>query len=151
MIKKMLMYSLMIMGGALLCACPSSPELPRTFETLVGIDQYVRGTIRYEWDTFDEWQTPEETLARGAGDCEDMAILWLYIAEKSGFGKGVMGLYRSENWSRFHAVAELDGHKFNVNPEVNIWCWNYGYDVVMGLSVVKEEGDVGYIGSSDIL
>lgn len=37
----------------------------------------VHHSIRFRWDQpgRDHWQTPLETLARGAGDCEDHAIL----------------------------------------------------------------------------
>lgn len=37
----------------------------------------VYQNIRFRWDTpgQDHWQTPLETLARGAGDCEDHAVL----------------------------------------------------------------------------
>jgi predicted transglutaminase-like cysteine proteinase len=45
--------------------------------TRIGIDVngWVNGSIRYTPDAQDHWQTPAETLARRAGDCEDLAIL----------------------------------------------------------------------------
>jgi len=42
-------------------------------DTIDKLHNYMKTKIRYVSDTKDYWQTPEETLIRGAGDCEDMA------------------------------------------------------------------------------
>ena len=41
------------------------------------INARVNRAIRYQSDDEDRWQSPEETRQRGAGDCEDYAILKL--------------------------------------------------------------------------
>jgi predicted transglutaminase-like cysteine proteinase len=55
------------------------------------IFDWVKANIAYEtdWQQFhkpDYWQTPEQTLKHGAGDCEDMAILIYFLLRASGFG-----------------------------------------------------------------
>lgn len=48
------------------------------------VDQWVNQTIRYQSDVADSWSTPAETLQRGYGDCEDIALLKRAILLKSG-------------------------------------------------------------------
>jgi hypothetical protein len=43
------------------------------------IGRWIYDTIEYKLDTSDHWQTPEETLTLGTGDCEDMALLYINI------------------------------------------------------------------------
>lgn len=38
--------------------------------------------IKYAADTFDYWQTPEQTISWQQGDCEDHAILFMYLIYK---------------------------------------------------------------------
>ena len=42
-------------------------------DTIDKLHNYMKTKIRYVSDKKDYWQTPMETLIRGAGDCEDMA------------------------------------------------------------------------------
>ncbi|MDA0945215.1 MAG: hypothetical protein O3A77_04055, partial [bacterium] len=44
-------------------------------EIMTAVHRYVADKIQYQSDVGDQWQTVAQTLARGAGDCEDMAIL----------------------------------------------------------------------------
>ncbi|MCC7386753.1 MAG: transglutaminase family protein [Deltaproteobacteria bacterium] len=46
---------------------------------LLGTLEYRRGTRQH-----DRWQTPEETLASGGGDCEDLAFVLAALLEASG-------------------------------------------------------------------
>lgn len=39
------------------------------------IAAYVRENVRYSRELVDQWSPPAETLERGTGDCEDMALL----------------------------------------------------------------------------
>jgi hypothetical protein len=58
--------------------------------------------------SFDAWQFPEETLARGGGDCEDLAFLLASMLEESGISAdclrvalGTVAL-RGNGWHRDH-------------------------------------------------
>lgn len=46
-----------------------------TVQDLRYISHLVNSQITYVEDDVDYWQTPKETEERGAGDCEDLAIL----------------------------------------------------------------------------
>lgn len=53
------------------------------------INHWVNRNIQYVEDSIlhgkeDYWATPEETLERGAGDCEDIAILKFFTLKKAG-------------------------------------------------------------------
>lgn len=40
-----------------------------------GAHRFIRKFMRYQADASDDWSTPSETLKRGYGDCEDLALL----------------------------------------------------------------------------
>ena len=50
-------------------------------ESYIGISTYIRSNIEYTKDKFiSHTQSPEETMKRGKGDCEDISILFMNIA-----------------------------------------------------------------------
>ena len=51
-------------------------------KSLFELNKWIHNNIEYKWDIYEYWQTPSETLSRGAGDCEDMVILFIDIAKK---------------------------------------------------------------------
>lgn len=53
------------------------------FETIGNACFWVARNVKYSYDVHDEWQTPEETLASLEGDCEDFAILLIYLVKES--------------------------------------------------------------------
>lgn len=53
----------------------------------------------------DEWQSPVETVRKGGGDCEDFAILFLYLQHELGFFTGeLQALDLRDPWPN-HMVA----------------------------------------------
>ena len=49
-------------------------------KSITQITEWVNSNIEYEKDAIgSSWQSPEETLKRGFGDCEDIAILLINI------------------------------------------------------------------------
>ena len=55
------------------------------------VQQSVNRLIRFRlddenWDEGDRWATVAETMRRGAGDCEDIAIIKLHALRQLGFG-----------------------------------------------------------------
>lgn len=55
-------------------------ECDRTLEIwVILINRWVKNNITYIADNNDSWQTPIETFNRGGGDCEDFAILFLWL------------------------------------------------------------------------
>jgi hypothetical protein len=53
------------------------------------IQRFLSEEVRYIRSArgFDEWLFPEETLARGGGDCEDLAFLLAALLEESGISR----------------------------------------------------------------
>ena len=81
-------------------------------ERLEAIDAIVDAYIAYEPDQpgWDYWQTAHETLARGAGDCEDFAILKAEIAEALGYSAARLRLDVGFNRTGVpHAILVVDG------------------------------------------
>jgi hypothetical protein len=115
-----------VLGGSLIPATPfdrqvmSAGGLKGHFDILTGSLASSEGlfmqarSMRYVADApgRDYWQTPEETQARWAGDCEDKA-LWLFAnLKKNGYSKVrlMVGRYRSSDRA-FHVWVTLaDDH-----------------------------------------
>ena len=87
-------------------------------KTVTELD-YFLDKIEYTSDKSDYWQTPEETLNRGKGDCEDFARLVLDILVRIQKRKDVRFIiyagYNNKNKYSAHAVCvfHYDG-KYNV-------------------------------------
>ncbi len=89
----------------LLSGCSFSPVDP------VLIMAEIHGSVRYVHEDIDRWQTPDETRRRGAGDCEDMSILFM----DSLYWRGIeseMILTPTESGS--HAMVESGGVVYDV-------------------------------------
>lgn len=66
-----------------------------TFEDSITVVTYVLRRIEYNsdgnvWKSFDHWATPEETIEKGQGDCEDFAILVCSILRSMGLDAWVV-------------------------------------------------------------
>jgi hypothetical protein len=85
---------------------PSVPE-QQLFE-------YVKQRVKYRRDTGDHWQTPDETLARGAGDCEDFAILWLALGLQHFRPERMRMVIGSAPGEGHHALAVMGDYIYDV-------------------------------------
>ena len=68
----------------------------------------------------DEWQTPQKTLEKKSGDCEDIALLLLYLLQQNGYdAEVVFGLTHGKS-KRFHAWVELNfkGDVYVMDPTI---------------------------------
>jgi predicted transglutaminase-like cysteine proteinase len=86
---------------------------------MASVQRAVHDRIRYVTDdqlygVSDYWATPNETLQRGAGDCEDVAILKMALLQKLGFNPADMFLTVGYDLAlrNGHAVlvVRLNGH-----------------------------------------
>lgn len=117
------------LGGSLIQATPydskinSAGALSNNFTPLLGSIRssdelfFQARTIRYAADPAgqDYWQTPQETEARWAGDCEDKAV-WLFAQlKKSGHFnvRLVIGRYRAID-KNFHVWVTMADDQNNV-------------------------------------
>lgn len=71
-------------------------------------DNYV-----YKDDASEYWQSPEETLERGTGDCEDWAILCVYMLNEINI-KANIALIQKPDWDPmvYHAAIWIDGRVY---------------------------------------
>lgn len=97
-------------------------------------EKYVRANVAYA-DTYpDVWQSPQTTLEKGTGDCEDMAILWLYLVHESTGEKGTlwMGWWGGEKYG--HAWATCGDYTFyKLQRPVDTQMW-VDYNTVMAIA-----------------
>ncbi|WP_161784965.1 transglutaminase-like cysteine peptidase [Hoeflea sp. BAL378] len=78
------------------------------------VSMSVNRAVRYDTDArihgrLDYWSTPDETLARGAGDCEDYAILKMALLARLGVPLSSMEIVVVKDTGRrlFHAVLSV--------------------------------------------
>lgn len=83
-----------------------------SFTSLEEIYEYVE-TLRYVPDAEEYWQAPQETINRGTGDCEDMAIFIIYFASRDlGMKVKLVGIHKANGTN--HALAKLDNKYYEV-------------------------------------
>jgi hypothetical protein len=104
------------------CAAFYEPPLPlECYEltTYREITYWVYVNVRYEPDPeyYDDWKLPGRTLADGAGDCEDRALLWCAIVNEVLGEAPMLTTWYSSTSSNFHAQAECRGYVFGNIPE----------------------------------
>jgi len=52
---------------------------------IVAVNEWVNNTITYEYDAYDNWQNPSDTILKSTGDCEDYALLKRALLIERGF------------------------------------------------------------------
>jgi len=93
-------------------------ELPENIATLESIDEVLTymSTLPYKEDTIrGDWQTPEETYARGMGDCEDKVVLFSYIVSQLFGGQAVMDCLENTETGTYHAIARFNNEYYEVS------------------------------------
>lgn len=66
--------------------------------------------VRYKRDVADFWMHPRETLERGEGDCEDQAIVAMWLARQTGVDPLPVLLIFETGRRSSHAVCYLSTH-----------------------------------------
>ena len=67
-------------------------KLPPILDSEYACGNWVVSNINYALDAGDTWNRPETTLNNGYGDCEDHALLFLWLCAYNGFGKGTLNI-----------------------------------------------------------
>jgi hypothetical protein len=72
---------ILVLGVALVFSCVwTGDTVPLSgAETAQEVRDWSMENIRYSSFAHEDWQTPDETWSRGAGDCEDFALLIAYV------------------------------------------------------------------------
>jgi hypothetical protein len=116
------------------CYMPSrdGADVP-LFQNVEEAQYWIVKNIEYAYDediyNRDEWQTPAETVKYGRGDCEDMAILLMYIINTQWEGKP--NLVVTEYRGGYHAIVEWKGVYYDsvtshkIESPIIIWTWSF--------------------------
>lgn len=72
------------------------------------VNKAVNFAIRYQDDPADVWQTPNDTMKSGTGDCEDYAILKYAALKSLGVDVQIVVGWVPQKKS-YHAVAVVNG------------------------------------------
>lgn len=101
-------------NGAILSALAVRSRDGKFLDKLVAVNRAVNTMIAYRKDeavygNLDYWAKPAEILSRGAGDCEDFAILKMAALIEAGVPAQSMSLVVLQDSSRgvFHAVLSI--------------------------------------------
>ena len=83
---------------------PTLSSLIQTAQTPQDVCAAVQQNVAYKADPMDKWQTSEETLDLGTGDCEDFAICVQDMCRELGYAAEVKILVDQKN-GRAHAIT----------------------------------------------
>jgi hypothetical protein len=110
------------------------------------IGYWIEQNITYKADEFDYMQSPKETLKRKTGDCEDFAVLYLWLVYKNhGIKLSVITVPWPESKTDHKMV--LQGDKI-IEPQYSYRATGYpvAYDnVIMDYSEDYSMSDIMYV------
>lgn len=89
------------------------------------IADWIFNNIKSVSEENDYWKSPMETLRDKEGDCEDVAILYMYLVKEIlGIETSFVVLYL-ERYQGYHAVVRTSFHNYLYSPSNPSWD-NYG-------------------------
>ena len=99
------------------------------------VNEWVHDTIEtVADDERNEFQSPNQTMARGAGDCEDFALLMLWRVWDVYGVRGEMVILSKAGTEILHAIVRIAGSHYDpttgrqpdVDPDDIVDVWTYG-------------------------
>ncbi len=92
-----------------------------TWALLKEVNDFWNSKLSYRHDIGDRWQTPEESLNRGMGDCEDYALGKMLTLERCGMSADLLRLmyvtyYRPGGVREAHMVLGYHGNEYADDP-----------------------------------
>ena len=147
---KYLLIALIAAAALAGCVQPYQTELipDLGLETLEDVLTYVAKHVYYVPDDYvheylDEWQEPHQTYIWGTGDCEDHAILVVYLADRIGIDiKAESGRRSGEG----HVWVSVDGEHYEtvsgryapyLPDDFHIYRLTYTAEEVLSLSMQR--------------
>jgi hypothetical protein len=89
---------------------------------LFEISEYLIKNIIYYKDKKEFWNSPEKTIKEGVGDCDDMAILGSYFAERLGYSPKVLFLVEENNSAHLVTLLEENNQKYGAIEDYRVYC-----------------------------
>lgn len=128
-----------------------------TFETDIDVSNireavhWIRDNIEYKNDPYDYWKLPQETYKDKAGDCEDIALLFLYICRELLYINDCY-LIRIIQRESYHIVPEVNGRYYEpliggellLKPERKIF-WRCSYPVAIWMTLHYHDSVGSYL------
>jgi hypothetical protein len=107
---------------------------PTHSKTIEEIADFCQTSIQWRSDqdnygVADYWATPQETFDRKSGDCDDKAILFLYLVhEYMGVDGYLVKEFNQTDYTDGHMIAEVNGITYLQYPgigwvEMNRWTY----------------------------
>ena len=102
---------------------PSTPrlldQLASTYTTPKAVANFLHHTFTFKRDEdlfgeADRWQSPEEFVARKAGDCEDYALLARALLRRNGIEAYVFSVFGKEGYAHTVCVFKDDRGRYNL-------------------------------------
>ena len=115
-------------------ACAPTTATPGVYDCS-SAEEYVSTHITYIYSSYDKWQSPKETLDKGTGDCEDIAILWLYLVYEATGKKGILWIGWWNGDGMGHAWATCGDYAFFEMEDPPDIITYMDYDTAMFLSL----------------
>jgi hypothetical protein len=107
------------------------PNAPH-FLSPQSIGEWVYQEVKYKSDSIEFWQYPHETIEKMAGDCEDMALLTMYLTYINFGIKPDMEIVYYEDINDYHAIPTIHGVELEPSPRSGWILYQlYAYDVAM--------------------
>lgn len=97
--------------------------------------KYVKNNIKYKgdinsWNTTEYWQTPQETLDRLTGDCEDGAILMYILCRLKGIPANRLLIFCGSVNGGGHCWLGYKPQEYPLNFVFLDWCYWYNNNSV---------------------
>jgi len=92
---------------------PYADEIDTVFDSY----WWVRTNTLYQEDVKDEWKTPEQTYNDRGGDCEDVALLMMYLCYR--YAHQTPTLVRIDKINMIHFIVEVDGELYDPKGIIN--------------------------------
>lgn len=118
--RKLALLCMIVCSGCGLLPGPENTEIGHNGIPIVSSYEeaasWVEGHIKYSSDEElynldDYWASPEETLEKGKGDCEDIVALYLRIVYESLGEKGTAHITQIPD-GRYHMMASVNDFSF---------------------------------------
>ena len=89
----------------------------KDFSTEQDIVTWISENIEYKSETIDYWQPPGETLKLKTGDCEDLCILFMYLAKiELDIDAEMLLVISGLDGKGCHALVSCNGTVYDVHP-----------------------------------
>lgn len=111
---------------------PNSIEVENIADTIY----WVRFYLSYKVDVVGDWQTPEESYLLETGDCEDYAILIMYLLIDKLNIESYLIVGQHRITSGGHALIYIPSTNLYYDP---LTCYMMSYEILDSIYIIRDE------------